>query len=382
MKKTTLFIMACLFISHTTFAQTPATDPHWQLKWEDEFNGTLVNTTKWGFMPDWGYCGYGAHNTIPPPSGNGTNHVVSNGTIKLISKKETTVCTEWNQVTSIKDYTTGVLISQEAWKYGFFEIRCKIPEISKDYSCYGFQTNFWLWPFYQGAYDGYVTWSEIDIFEIVVDSNLLGESNLHSCNAHYKDRSHVNTPASSAAEHIYPDGYKFIVDFTDFHKFSCEWTPSDIRFYFDDKLFRIASPEFASKLIPMNIFIDIGTPRLLNDTVFATFKPNALFPYTYEIDYVKVYNLKCNKNTVVNEISNFNTYNYAVKKSISMSNATTIPPNSNISLRATDFIELKAGFEVPLGSELYLDITSCEMSPLPPVIIVPGIILPGVKKSP
>lgn len=43
-----------------------------------------------------------------------------------------------------------------------------------------------------------------------------------------------------------------------------------------------------------------------------------------------------------------------------MSNATNIPANSNISLRATDFIELKAGFEVQTGRELYLDVAPCE----------------------
>jgi len=52
--------------------------------------------------------------------------------------------------------------------------------------------------------------------------------------------------------------------------------------------------------------------------------------------------------------------NYAVKKSISLSSTTTIPQNNKICLRATDFIELKNGFEVPLGAELYLDVTPCE----------------------
>jgi hypothetical protein len=73
------------------------------------------------------------------------------------------------------------------------------------------------------------------------------------------------------------------------------------------------------------------------------------------VDWVRVHQLKCDKYTVINEIPNFNTYNHAVKKSITLSGATTIPANSNISLRATDFIELKAGFEVPTGRELYLD---------------------------
>jgi deoxycytidylate deaminase len=41
-----------------------------------------------------------------------------------------------------------------------------------------------------------------------------------------------------------------------------------------------------------------------------------------------------------------------------MSNATTIP-SGNIHLRATDFILLSPGFEVPAGKELYLDVNPC-----------------------
>ena len=78
------------------------------------------------------------------------------------------------------------------------------------------------------------------------------------------------------------------------------------------------------------------------------------------VDYVKVYQLTCDKNTVVNEISNFNTYHYGVKKSITLSGATTIPLGSTIYLRANDFIQLNPGFEVQTGRMLYLDASPCE----------------------
>ncbi len=91
------------------------------------------------------------------------------------------------------------------------------------------------------------------------------------------------------------------------------------------------------------------------------FHPPTDEPFTAEmlVDYVKVYSLKCDGQIVV-EIQSFSSYNNLVKKSITMSNLTTIPANSNISLRATDFIELKLGFEVPTGRELYLDVSPCE----------------------
>lgn len=49
-------------------------------------------------------------------------------------------------------------------------------------------------------------------------------------------------------------------------------------------------------------------------------------------------------------------------KSISLSNATTLPANSNIFLRATDLIELKPGFEVLTGRELYLGVAPCDVN--------------------
>ena len=73
-----------------------------------------------------------------------------------------------------------------------------------------------------------------------------------------------------------------------------------------------------------------------------------------------IWEVRDNHDSGGTQIPNFNTYNYAVKKYISLSNTTTIPPNSNITLRAAEYIELTNGFEVPLGAELYLDVSPCD----------------------
>lgn len=80
------------------------------------------------------------------------------------------------------------------------------------------------------------------------------------------------------------------------------------------------------------------------------------------VDQVNVYQIDCmDKNVVVNDISNFSTYNYSLKRSISLTNATTLPSNSDIVLYAREFIELDNGFSVPIGTSLYLDVfDSCE----------------------
>ena len=345
MNKILLFVMSFLLIHYFALSQTPANDPHWQLVWEDNFNGTSVNTSKWDFNYPWTNCdGKKTHLTS-----HGGNHNFSNGIIKLVSKKIKSICYDWNGASYNTDYTSGGLFSKEAFKYGYFEVRCKMPELSNSsYTGKGFAPAFWMLPYWDNCYAGTVTYSEIDIFEIDA------EDNLHTCNIHYEDRT------MSSMWHMRPSPnsiYDFNINFTNFHKFSGEWTSKFINFYYDDQLIRASNTEYASKLIPMNIILGIATPA---GNFQKNFVNNSLFPYGFEIDYVRIYHLKCDGNTVVNEISNFNTYYYAVKRSITMSNATTIPTGKDIFLRATDFIELKPGFEVPLGTMLFLATTPCD----------------------
>ncbi|MCL2722755.1 MAG: hypothetical protein FWD47_15605 [Treponema sp.] len=81
------------------------------------------------------------------------------------------------------------------------------------------------------------------------------------------------------------------------------------------------------------------------------------------VDYVKVYQLKYDCGTTVVGIPDFSTFDYKVKKSITLNSpmywtGRTAAMNK-VTLRATDFIELQGGFEVPLGVELNIIPTSC-----------------------
>jgi hypothetical protein len=145
--------------------------------------------------------------------------------------------------------------------------------------------------------------------------------------------------------------------YEDWHTYAVEWDRDKIIYYVDGIAIRTVINSNidnygASIIDPVRIMLGSGVASgfLLDNSYFEEYK---------YVDYVKVYQLKCDKNTAIAQIPNFNTYNYAVKKYISLSNTTTIPPNSNITLRAAEYIELTHGFEVPLGSELYLDVSPC-----------------------
>ena len=78
------------------------------------------------------------------------------------------------------------------------------------------------------------------------------------------------------------------------------------------------------------------------------------------VDYFNYYKLICDTTSEVNEIADYNTFDYGLKKSIKLSNLSSLDTNQNIYLKAKDFIELSNGFEVPIGATLDLHITQCE----------------------
>lgn len=355
-------------------AQSPSIDPHWELVWFDDFTEDTINLSKWSTSPGWGTC-------IDYSTQTDTNFSFSNGVITLISRCQPSTCYLWADGISYysKDYTAGCLYSTKSFKYGYFEIKSKFPYINyrkrpvKNGS--GFSPCFWLFPnYHKEDYYDFVTYSEIDIYEIA------GKQNRHTCNVHYGDTLHpynLNNKEGLSwslridSMYLSPNDstsnkcpYDFIVNDNKFHTFASEWNSKYVRMFYDNIFIRSAQKGDifdASKLIPMNIFITNGANSWnFFQGKYDSITVNTILPYYYEVDYVKVYHLKCDKTSVVVEIPDFVSYNYAVKKSITMSSSTTIPPNTITCLRATDFIELRDGFQTSTGATLYLTTCPCD----------------------
>jgi len=215
------------------------------------------------------------------------------------------------------------------------------------------------WTFVGGNVPPPTNAAEIDIFETIV-SNLQQAPNalstcVHTCY-------NCNKPPS---QHHYLSNF----DYRNWHTYAIEWDADKITWYVDGKSIRTSANRDwdnngNSVINPVRIILStkVSPDYLLNSDSFEE--------YMY-VDYVKVYQLKCSS-AVVNEISNFNEYCYTVKKSISLSSATTIPAGENITLRATDYIELANGFEVPPNTELYLDVNPCSEPYFPCPVIREG----------
>ena len=115
---------------------TPVADPNrWQLTFEDHFNGTSLDTTKWEAATE---------NRQGGKSAWAPNQVsVSDGSLRLGITKVVNPDTgeilryDCGAVRGRKDYTTTYFFKQ---KYGYYEARYKLPaNINKDY-----WASFWL----------------------------------------------------------------------------------------------------------------------------------------------------------------------------------------------------------------------------------------------
>jgi beta-glucanase (GH16 family) len=123
----------------------------WNLVFSDDFEGNSLDGNKWiTWFP---YTDDGSDKcTFCRTHGNegqifrDENAVVSDGSLKLIARKETG---EWMGET--RDYSSALIHSRHEFGMGKYEIRCRIP------SGMGFGTAFWM--FGRKA-------TEIDVFEI------------------------------------------------------------------------------------------------------------------------------------------------------------------------------------------------------------------------
>lgn len=371
-------IVLLMVSSFYVLAQSPINDPddpHWVQIWSDEFNGPSLNNYLWSAVYGWGNCADQSALTE-----DGSNHLFQNGVLKLMTYEQNGYCSMWeggdHAINYSKPYTSGHLVSKTAFKYGYFEIRSRFPKnqflpgiggggshggnIPEPYSNpfytgEGFSPTFWLFPCYHDSPNSYIKYSEIDIYEVC------GKTNQYTCNIHYADADHYTLtddnryfPWWSYHTQGILDDYVFTINDGDFHTYAMKWDSLSIRFYFDGntvcQYYHNNNDVFVpGNLLPMNIII---ANSAFSGNFGDSIKSNTILPYAYDIDYVKVSNLACDKETVVTDIPNFSQYYYAVKKSISMGSATVFPTDTITYLHATDFIEMRPGFEVSGTSQV------------------------------
>lgn len=231
------------------------------LVWSDEFNGSSVNRDDWNF--ETGATGWG--NEELQNYTDGDNAEVSNGTLKIIARKV-------NDDKVAGSYTSSRITSKKNFLYGRLEARAKVP------------TGDGVWPAFwmlgTNIYTaGHPACGEIDIMEYV------------GCEPDFVHAS-VHTTAS-AGTNEYNKTIKLETAEEEFHIYGIIWTETSIGFYIDDpdNVFYTYSP--ANKTDD-NWPFNKNQFFILNLAVGGTWGgyegiDNSIFPQTYEIDYVRVY---------------------------------------------------------------------------------------------
>jgi beta-glucanase (GH16 family) len=216
----------------------------WKLLFDDEFEGTSLDSSHWITAFPWGRTS----TTTPQLIYRSKNVTVSDGTLQLIAQKQ-----------SYQGYpfTSGIVTTSGkfSYRYGLVEIRARVP------------AGRGLWPAFWSLPASGDSSPEIDTMEIV--GNRTSTAQLHY---HYGNEIDVGS-----AYH----GPDFSADW---HSYAVDWEPDAITWYVDGVQQNQFTDQSAIATQPMYLIANLqvggwpGTPD-----------SSTPFPATYAIDYVRVW---------------------------------------------------------------------------------------------
>jgi beta-glucanase (GH16 family) len=198
-------LLAGAFLSSATIAAPPkAPLDGYELVWAEEFNGDVLDQGKWTYRTD------SKHLSTQKPE----NVSVRDGVLHLALKKE---------AVGGKNFTGAGIISRQAFKYGYFEARMKMPAKA------GWHTSFWL-----QKHDGSGTTDSQEALQGLD----VGQNNSSDPFAYTVTLNKYNPepPANFGYQRLATPDLS-----ADFHVFGCEFTAEAARFYLDGKLVHTVS---------------------------------------------------------------------------------------------------------------------------------------------
>ena len=270
MKVRIIFFLTSLFVFSLN-AQ------NWQLVWEDDFNGSSLDQSKWthdiGTGSQYGMWGWGNGELQYYQPQNTT---LNNGIAKIEVKEEPNgIIDSWSATSyfSSSKITTKGLFN---FRYGKVEARIKTIDGQ------GFWPAFWMLPS-NGSWpcDG-----EIDIMEQWGNDYLTNSTS---------GAAHLGTCPYSQSTHFYETSSSYISSGSyadDFHTYSVIWKEDTITWYVDEiELFSLNPSSYWS--IPSQSAWPFNANEwyLMINLAITQAGPNSntVFPNQMEIDYVRVY---------------------------------------------------------------------------------------------
>lgn len=288
---------AVTFLLNDALRADEPSAPKWKLTWSDDFDGKEIDRAKWDFDLGNGFTtadktfvsGWG-NNELEYYTSEAKNVFVKDGMLHIVAVKE-------KEKVKGCDYTSARLKTRKAdgsglfsQKYGKFEFRAKLPTGK------GVWPAIWMLP-QKEKYGGWAASGEIDILETKGH-----EPNKVLGTLHFGSGWPANTHISK--DYNLPDKGTI----ADFHVYTLEWEPGEIRWYVDDHLYSTqsfwwssskrdgnkgAKPAKEEDLNPWPAPFDQPFYIVMNVAVGGNFpgKPDktTTFPVEMVVDYVRVY---------------------------------------------------------------------------------------------
>ena len=303
-------------------SQAKLDEKDWQLIWNDEFEGTSIDLSKWSHEVN---CYGGGNSEAQCYTANASNSYVADGSLHIVAinepysgpaDKDDHPNYHADDKSVTKDYTSARLrtLGKGDWRYGRFEVRAKFPKGQGTWGAAWMLPTDWV-------YGEWASSGEIDIVEAVnlgtvsdeypasqkqAEAKLL-ETRIHGT-LHYGKEWPANVYSGQsyrlAANENPADG---------FHVYAIEWEQGEIRWYMDGKHYATQTAKGWYSESAVGVLAESDAPFnqrfhfIVNLAVGGDWagKVNekgidaSVFPQTLEIDYVRVY--RCSKNVATGQ---------------------------------------------------------------------------------
>jgi beta-glucanase (GH16 family) len=229
--------------------------PGYTLVWNDEFDGSNIDLTKWDHEVN---GNGGGNNELQYYTNFPTNSFIENGSLVIQARKENYLG---------KEYTSARMrtLNKGDWTYGRFDIRAKLPFGQ------GLWPAIWMLPS-DWFYGGWPESGEIDIMELLGHQPYKVYGTIHygtSAN-HQSNGGSYQLSASTFAN--------------DYHLFTMEWDSVGMKWYVDGNLYYTTTHgQPFDKRFHMLLNVAVGGNWPGNPNLSTTF-PQKMF-----VDYVRVY---------------------------------------------------------------------------------------------
>ena len=267
-----LAAMSPFTVTNSTYAG-PVTRPAGaRLVWHDEFNGAALDLHKWRFDTSRNKEGWYNGEKQYYSAGRPQNIRVAGGRLVIEARHERlgpATYPDWGG----QQYTSAKIVSTQAWAYGFYEVRAKLP------CARGMWPAIWMLP------KGMKKWpddGEIDMMEQVG-----AEPNLIYASLHTALFNHVKKTQRSA-QRLVPTSC------TALHVYELDWRPHSITIGVDGRgILRVFNDQPGGKgawpfNTPFNMILNLAVG---GEWAAAKGIDDAAMPQRLEIDYVRVWQM-------------------------------------------------------------------------------------------